>query len=113
MLECLPANSIEASWFVVERYSGVELADQAHNLLGRGKSHILEGSGISAVLVSILAAQDGVSVRVVPCSLLRVGQDLVSGLYFSETTCSIFDIMVVAIGMKFESFSAISFLDPV
>lgn len=45
--------------------------------------------------------------RIVPCSLLRIGKYLVGHLNFSEKPCGLLDISIVAIGVQLERFSPI------
>lgn len=63
-------------------------------------------------ILTILAAEDGISMGVVPSSFLRVGEDLVGGLDFGEFPCRIFDVAKVSIGVELEGLSTICFFDP-
>jgi hypothetical protein len=50
--------------------------------------------------------------RVIPRALLRVRENFIGGLDFGKLLRSDGDIVYVAVGMEFESFPAICFLDP-
>lgn len=63
-------------------------------------------------LRSIYVAQEGLTVAVVPCSLLWVGENFISGLYVSKLLGGAFDISIISVRMKLKSFLTIRLFYP-
>jgi hypothetical protein len=61
---------------------------------------------------SVNTGQDGITVRVVPCTLLGIGQNLVCRLDQCELLGCILNVVQVPVGMKFECFLSIGFPNP-
>lgn len=61
----------------------------------------------------IVASQDDITVGIIPGSFLGIRQNGIGRLYFGEQLGRLFDVPIIPVGMEFEGFLFVSFLDPI
>jgi hypothetical protein len=90
-------------------YSAVESCHKSQNVVCRGQPDIVD---IFRSSTGVVASQNSVPVRIVPCPFLGIREYLVSGLDLGEESRGIFDVAIVPVRVEFESLSSVSLLDP-